>query len=332
MAKPPHKEFVARIALLIMGVLLGFLICEIVLRAIGFSFELYPRTIEFGWPDPKTMETSYLPDKDVLWTPKDYHDMLATQRVKRPDIVFMGCSCTELGFYHQYFAELVAEEKAGRQLSYMNAGVCGWSSFQGLQQLERDILSVRPKIITIYYGWNDHWVGFGIEDKDVAKINKSFLFGMQRLRFAQLLTKAIVGSSRKEEEPNRVSIEDFRKNLRRMVRIAKKNGIIPVLLTAPTSAEKGKEPPALAKRWLRDISELIPLHESYASVVREIAEEEDVILCDLLKEFEQLPRDKVVEQYFFKDAVHCTDEGDKKLAEFLYETFEENGMLGELGE
>jgi lysophospholipase L1-like esterase len=66
----------------------------------------------------------------------------------------------------------------------------GWSSWQGLQALRRDIAGLRPSVLTIYFGWNDHWVGFGVEDDEVAEITQSRLrlLPMQS-RAAQLLLK-----------------------------------------------------------------------------------------------------------------------------------------------
>jgi hypothetical protein len=47
--------------------------------------------------------------------------------------------------------------------------VGGYTTYQGLRQLERDVATLHPVIATFYYGWNDHWIGFGIEDRDVAR-------------------------------------------------------------------------------------------------------------------------------------------------------------------
>jgi hypothetical protein len=40
--------------------------------------------------------------------------------------------------------------------------VGGWASEQGLRQFRRDVLPLHPRVVmTIYYGWNDHWIAFG---------------------------------------------------------------------------------------------------------------------------------------------------------------------------
>ncbi|MFH1402936.1 MAG: SGNH/GDSL hydrolase family protein, partial [Candidatus Altiarchaeota archaeon] len=210
----------------------------------------------------------------------------------------------------------------------------GWSSYQGYNQLKRDVIRVKPRVVVIEYGWNDHWIGFGIEDKNVGKIKRMQSSIPEELRgygLFQLITKAMVGYYvDNNSRPNRVSPDDFRENLVNMVRTARENDITPVLITAPTSHVQGSEPSYLAARWLRSLDELVPLHREYASIVREVSASEDVVLCDILEDFEKLPREDVEEKYFSNDGIHLKPEGNKKISELLVKCFEENGLLDEL--
>ena len=43
--------------------------------------------------------------------------------------------------------------------------------------------------------------------------------------------------------------------------ICRANDITPVLVTAPTSHRLGEEPSFLLKRWLEDLSQLVPKHQ-----------------------------------------------------------------------
>ena len=152
--------------------------------------------------------------------------------------------------------------------------MAGWSSYQGRRQLERDVAPLRPRVVTLYFGWNDHWIGFGIEDKNVARVKAVFSSRWSRLRLVQLATKATVAlGSRDTAYPNRVSLADFGANLRAMVRQARSRGIRPVLVTAASAHVAGEEPEQLTERWLRDLSELVPLHRSYVAAVRAVAAE-----------------------------------------------------------
>lgn len=321
------KNLIFSTLLIFMSILFSIFLIEMVLLVTGFSYKLYPETVEFGWPDTKKIKEMYVPDKELFWVKKTYNESLGTYRANNPDIIFMGCSCTEIGQYDQYFMNLVKEKYPEEKISSANFGVGGWSTYQGLQQLKRDVTGLKPKIITIYYGWNDHWIGFGIEDKDVKNLNSSFMYHFQKFRFTQLITKFIVALNLKKIKPERVSTKDFRKNLINMVNIARENDIIPVLLTAPTSHEKGNEPQHLQERWLRDINDLVPLHQEYISIVKDVARIENVILCDLDAVFKKLPRDFVLHKCFYSDGVHPRPEGDYIIAETLLKCFEENNLF-----
>ncbi len=78
---------------------------------------------------------------------------------------------------------------------------------------------------------------------------------------------------------------------------------------------------------LKDLSRLVPLHQRYVSIVREVAREEEAVLCDLARRFEALPHRDVAEKYFGLDGIHPTEEGNRLIAQYLYECFEENRLL-----
>jgi lysophospholipase L1-like esterase len=312
-------------------VLFAFFVAEVGLRVVGFSYVLYPETIEFGMPDPATLASDFEPDRELFWVPQGYEtNTLTVLQHAKPALVLMGCSCTEWGDHDRLMGELVGQHHPGCKLSAINAGVAGWTTYQGLAQLRRDIIPASPRVVTIYYGWNDHWVGFGIEDKQVHWVNESRLFQLQRhSRVAQLVTKAAVTwwHGQRSGPILRVQPEDFRNNLRAMVRECKAQGIVPVLLTAPTSHERGREPEHLARRHLANLDDLVPLHQRYVDIVREVADDEDVILCDLAEVFDGYSRDEVRTKHFQVDGIHLRPAGNRVIAEALYRTFEEHDLL-----
>jgi lysophospholipase L1-like esterase len=322
----------ARVVLLLAAVLLCLALGEVALRAIGFGYRLYPEHIEFGWPNTDVRETKFVPHPRLLWVDRDYAARVERLVGDKPAVVFMGCSCTALGTYDDAFVRLFAMEHEGATLATANLAHSGWSSLQGLEQMQADVVRIAPAVVTIFYGWNDHWFGFGVEDKVVAELNSSLLYKLSDVRLVQLFTKVWVGASggaRADARPNRVSPEDFRANLRAMVDLARAHGIEPVLLTAPSSHERGKEPRHLAARWLRDLDELIPLHQRYVAIVRAVAEEKGVVLCDLEAEFARLPREDV-EASFRKDGIHFLEPGSERVAKMLYECFRAHGLLERL--
>lgn len=305
---------------------------EFILRWTGFEYRLFPARVEFGWPDPVVLEDQFALDKELLWVPKKYNEVVSELRDSKPKIVFMGDSCTAWGNYSRLFESIINQAHAGNNFSFVNAGVGGWTSYQGLAQLKRDIVPMRPDIITIYYGWNDHWLSFGVEDKEVGAFNadRSFAVYFDDLRLVQLYSYFAIklyGMQPDAGRPRRVPEDDFKENIRAMVHTARAHGIVPVLLTAPSSHTAGQEPAYLAERWLPDLGELVPLHGRYAEIVREVAREEDALLVDLLDIFYQYSEDDLKNKYFVEDGIHLTSEGCWELANKLYWTFEEEGLL-----
>ena len=318
------RQLLAKIGLLAVSVLAALALCEGILRAAGFAFEIAPQAVEFGWPDPVVLKEHYAGDPDLFWVPKDYDSRLRRHAPGSVDIVFMGDSCTEFSDYSRLLVERLGADHPEREIRGLELAVGGWSSFQGLQQMKRDIVSLSPRVVTVYYGWNDHWIGFGVEDEQVHRLTRWPRGRLRELRLAQLVfkTRLAMLAPRSGDLPKRVSASDFRENLRQIVALARQHGIVPVLLTAPTSQRPGAEPARLGERWLQDRRELVPLHQTYVAMVREVAASERVVLCDLAAKFEEVPRGRRG-AHFWDDGIHLSREGTRKVSELLYGCFRE---------
>jgi lysophospholipase L1-like esterase len=302
------------------SLLLSLIAVEVALRLIGFSYRLYPERIEFGAPDPRQMRRYLVPDSDLLWVDKNYPQHLTQLIAHPPKILLVGDSCTEYGTYGEALERLIAERSAGAHISVDKIASMGWSSYQGLQLIKRDVSRIKPKIVTIYFGWNDHWIGFGVEDKEVARLDSPLYIVLQRLRVAQLVVKSYIAiTGGREKYPMRVPLADFKRNLTTMVEVARLYGITPMLLTAPTSIREGEEPRYLTNRWVLSLQDLAPTHARYADAVRDVATQTSAPLCDLAKEFDGFPRQDLSTKYFVKDGIHLTQSGNATLAGFLYE-------------
>lgn len=302
---------------------------EVLLRAIGFSFSFAPERVEFGWPNPRYLTERFERDPDLFWVTKNYSARLEQLADRAPDILFLGDSTTEMGRYPEEFVRRAARRHPERLIRGEKLGVSGWSTYQGAAQLERDVVPLHPRFVTIYYGWNDHWVGFAVEDKDIHAISRSPLASIRWLRIGQLLTKAHYAWRTRGRSlvQYRVAPDDFADNLGRIIRLARDHQIIPVLLTAPTSHQRGHEPSYLGQRWLRDLSQLVPLHQRYVELVRRVAHERDAPLCDLARDFASLPDPELRDAYFMSDGIHFEPSGDDRLAEFLLDCFERHPRL-----
>ncbi len=325
-----RRPFVVRAGLAIAGVLVGLCIVELGLRVVGFEFHLAPEVVDFGAPSRAQISASFHVDEDLMWVPRDYDERLERYRTIRPQLVFMGDSCTQLGAYPRLVAQSVAWESPDTPLSFANLGVVGWTSYQGLRQMERDVPTLHPRVVTIYFGWNDHWIGYGVEDEQVGKIAAFARFGLADLRVSQLVAHVwIAADPGDSERPERVPEAAFAANLTAIVRTARANGIDPLLVTAPSAHEPGYVPPHLLERFLRNADDLIPLHRRYVEIVRAVAAEESVPLCDLAAHFDALdPRDRAV--HFAPDGIHPNERGDRVIAREMAASLREHGLVARL--
>jgi len=309
---PAAPSWRAQLVRALAGVAMALVVAEALLRLGGFHFDFVP-ALEFGWPDPKTISDVYVADPDLLWITRDYHATLTAARHEPPAIVFMGDSCTEFGTYPaKTLDQLRAAGSALR--TGIKVGVGGWSSEQGLQQLRRDVVPLRPRVVTVYYGWNDHWVAHGLTDPEITRERRLLrVFGTSRIVQAWLRFRTNM-AARRPEHPNRVPLRRYEQNLRQLAIEARHAGITPVFITAPDNHIAGHEPSYLAARHLRTLEELVPLHQAYVAATRRIAGE-DGVLCDAAAAFDAQPHDR----FFRADGIHLPDAGDDQMARILGE-------------
>ena len=70
-------------------------------------------------------------------------------------MVFLGDSITEQGIYTRYVANYFTLRYPGVKLSFRNAGWGGDTAQGGLGRLKRDVLSLKPNVVSICFGMND---------------------------------------------------------------------------------------------------------------------------------------------------------------------------------
>jgi len=314
--KPLRRQAVragAGLLLAILSVAISLLLVEGLLRVAGFEYRLAP-TVQVGWPDPQTLESRYAPDPDLFWVTRDYSEKLRTAARSHPTVIFMGDSCTEFGTYP---AETIAQLTAahGITVSGIHVGVGGWSSEQGLAQLTRDIVSLHPRVIVVYYGWNDHWTALGPTDAELRQVRR-FLSLSEHSRVMQLTLKVRMGlaASRARSE-NRVPPDRYEQNLESIAGTAKGAGIVPVFVTAPSNHVAGHEPAHLLRRHVRTLADVIPLHKQYVQLTRDAAKASGAVLCDAFTAFDALPPPH--DQYFQRDGIHFTSAGDRQLGSIV---------------
>jgi len=320
------SPWVKRALLVLVSLALALGLSEIVLRVVGFSYHQRPEEIQFGWPKTlAALGSEYRADPDLLWVHSDYDQRLARARAARPVFAFLGDSCTDFGRYPELLLAQLTQRRPAVRWTGFNLGTAGWTTFEGLRQLRRDVLPLRPRIVTIYYGWNDHWIGFGLPDRDVEHLLQRTGSRWQDLRLVELGQKAWVASHRSDDN-RRVPLPEFRHNLHAMIGLARSHGIEPVLISAPTSHEKGREPEYLKGVWIHRLEDVVPLHQEYVEAVRGVAREDRAVLCDLAGDIAAI-NGAHRRAIFLKDGIHLNHRGAERAAAMLADCLDKAGVL-----
>lgn len=102
------------------------------------------------------------------------NDGLLLQRGDR--VVFYGDSITEQQMYTNYVEAYLASRYPELGLSFFNAGWGGDTAPGGARRLERDVLSLKPTVVTLCFGMND---GQYVPPTDA--IREQFVGGMREL-------------------------------------------------------------------------------------------------------------------------------------------------------
>jgi len=122
----------------------------------------------------------------------------------------------------------------------INAGVYGYSSFQGLRRFQ-EALTFQPDIVLISVGWNDALrVTVSDAEFESRKIQKLKLDRiLLRLRSGQLILALLdsIFASGEERLTPRVSLLEYETNLNKIIQLAKERNVKVVLLTRPTTEE-----------------------------------------------------------------------------------------------
>ncbi|HKK20059.1 MAG TPA: GDSL-type esterase/lipase family protein [candidate division Zixibacteria bacterium] len=211
-------------------------------------------------------------------------------------ILALGNSCTfGWGVRYQYIWTTRLQEILDRQspgkYEVINAGVPGYSSFQGKAFFENELYELQPDMVLIMFGWNDQWkAGLGISDaeqKPPSRIILSVQNLLSSLELYQLARKLVLSSTDKPstvmlyetQGRRRVSPSEFLVNLRSIISFAKAHHARPVLMIPPI--------PALKTYFPGLISPFHDLHQQYEDEIVAASKYEQVPLVDLQSAFDK---------------------------------------------
>jgi lysophospholipase L1-like esterase len=188
------------------------------------------------------------PDPELLWQPvarRPYN----RQRFKGPPmavpkppgtyrVLCYGDSNTDgpsAGSWPELLQERLARRVGGRSFEVVNAGVTGYSSYQGVARFRRDVATYRPDLVLVSFGWNDAAPALGAPDREFRPPPPS-VAALQRvlLRYRwYLLARGALPSRHRPASGPRVAVADYVDNLSSFADTAAAHGARVVLLTRP---------------------------------------------------------------------------------------------------
>jgi lysophospholipase L1-like esterase len=149
-----------------------------------------------------------------------------------------------------------------------NLGIGGERTDQALARLERDVLSLRPRLVTVMYGTNDSYVDPGARE-------------------------------------SRITVDEYRANLTRIVKLLRAQAVRPVLMTSPRWADDA------APNGLGENPN--PRLEPYVRACREVARKQGVPLVDHFEGWSRAVRSGVNLREWTTDGCHPNPRGHEVL-------------------
>lgn len=245
--------------------------------------------------------------------------------VTKPDglqrVIALGDSCTAQGRppYSDVLHELLQKSPPTTgPWEAFNMGVYGYSSMQGLRQFQKYGAAFKPDYVSLYYGWNDHWL-YKIPDhlRMAVRMHPLKAAVTDALRRKRIYT-FISGLARPQGIGENVHGHDFRvppdmyrATLAEFIRHIRQAGAQPILITAP---RRGLTASVVGSGHARSIEEVEVAHDEYVAITRDVALAEKVALLDLAAQF----ADPAYDRMFMRDGIHLKQDGLEAIAAALH--------------
>jgi lysophospholipase L1-like esterase len=364
----PALSLSKKILFAAIATVLFFALFEIVLRLTGFHYDPAEK-VEVGGQNARpdfqglqrdpTMSWSWVPIPDsqrIISIPQlnrsfkitlnkngfrgpDFADQKSPSSVR---IVLMGDSCT-LGWgvddrnTYGFHLQRILRNRSHKSIQIVNAGVLGYTTFQGLHDLKTRILRLQPDIVILSYNWNDHLPALEVvtrvgstrtrthlPDKElpaganIAEISEN-LRKLQVVQFVDYLISRFYGfgfpaAREKRESTNpsimmtRVSVSDYKRNLQQMIELLRLKKIKIVMFTEAAR----KSPDAASNPVDAAVLPYFPLQANYNQAFKQVAQAMNVICVDPVTELSFYPPSEV-----FLDMVHKNSKGNLIIANQL---------------
>jgi lysophospholipase L1-like esterase len=354
------KAALQSLALAVVPVVLLLLVAEGLVRATGAADSCPNRFSKAGiWAcDPVLhfkLRAEFWPKQGFLDASGFRSAGLGPRRPEVLRVLALGDSCT-FGFlggeefavvqqpYPQKLGRLAARRLGEDRLEVLNAGVPGYNSRHGVLLLRTKLRGVDPDLITVRYGWNDHFLSApgeaALYREPATRLGRAVEDVVLRFRLYAFLRRislelrawrqppsdqAQVAFEATREWSPTVPIEDFERNLRRIVEIGRSRGAEVWLLTAPTNPEPSDGARAVVSERNRlDFDALMQVHARYNDAVRRVGLEQHALVIDLEAIYR---RHASAPLFHASDALHPSQAGHTLEAEVLYQALLRRGWL-----
>ena len=235
------------------------------------------------------------------------------------DSTTFGWGVAEEQTYGRVLETLFQNSHPQANVEVLNAGVPGYSSYQGSKYLKRDLLKYRPDVVLVYFGLNDLTGARYHADKE-----QRFFENYQanpvaslayRLRTYQLLCDVV---SRYTTETRfdayfaatrhfRVAPEDYRANLNAMKELGWTHGFQTFFITPVWYDQRGElfDYPFWLERQITMLAGVSPVIDTYSVVKREKSHAGELFL----------------------DTAHPTKQGHRLIAETIHQALLAHGAV-----
>jgi lysophospholipase L1-like esterase len=258
-------------------------------------------------------------------------------------IIALGDSCTfTTGIWNVAYPAILqsslnsAEEPA--KFEVINAGIEGYNSSFALARIKGEIIAYKPKLVTIYIGWNDlmkvnpdNLSDTGKYSVLAAVLDESYIVkALKKLIFIYLRPWLFQPKVANDEFDFHIYDKFvpslYHDNLKSMIELLRQNKIEVMLFTLPTVVHRGMTRDQLQRHNVflpyfagtYSIDKFLSLHRAYNRVIRAVGQENGVPVVDLDEIFNQHDKNEL-----FWDTMHPNEKGNLLIASSLYAKLQE---------
>jgi len=243
--------------------------------------------------------------------------------------------------YPAALEQLLHEQGAHPAVEVINAGVIGYTSAQGLAQLQTQLLPLHPDVITVSFGFNDHslaWnAALGAREPRNRFARELFYLASRSywFRLGKAAYDALPSLHATPFSERWVDLDAYWYNLHRIAEVGSQHGIHVLFVSQalrPIALGESAEPDPrhpVNKKGLyqvlgvRDLEGLHRLDRTYQDLLNQVAAQDGVPVADASAVFAEHP-ESLFGPY---DFVHCNPAGARVIAETIRHKLRELGWL-----